>query len=515
MLSRISLLLLSFCFCVLSVAQSDLNPCGTVDHRSDWLKNFQRNSGLVDTRGGEKLYVPLSVFVVSTDDGTGEISAEALVGSLCTLNEDFEEANIEFYLQGGFKYLSRSEMYSHDNTTDAAFQMFDLNIANTINCYIVGTAAGNCGYNLPYAGVVLDINCTSPDDHTWAHEIGHNLSLPHPFLGWEGGTGYDGSPVGSAGSTETFAQPAPETVLYNYTLFKDSLLLDTLIIDTAFVEKVDGSNCEFAADGFCDTPPDYLAYRWTCNQAEGTSIGSMLDPNGESFKSDATLIMSYANDECAARFSPEQIEAMRANLLDEKPEYLNNQIPAALIEDPTVTYNFPVEGETQAFDYIELDWEPVENATHYFVQIHLNETLTAPLWQDIVTETSAVGDIIQGFAERDVYWSVAPFTNYEFCTDFQEVQTFFVSNVSSSNDQLIRNWDIVPSVVKAGNAINIESEENLFGGNISVRDLTGKLLLSEKINSNSIDIPYSWSTGIYLVQIQINKQVHTQKIVVR
>lgn len=515
MLTRISLLMLSFCFCALSVAQSELNPCGTIDHKSDWLKNFQRNKGLVDTRGGEKLYVPLTVFVVTNDDGTGEIPSASLLGSLCTLNEDFLDANIEFYLQGGFKYLNQTEMYTHNTTTDAAYQMFDLNIPNTINCYIVGTAAGNCGYNLPYAGVVLDINCTNPDDHTWAHEIGHNLSLPHPFLGWEGGYGYDGSPVGSSNSNASFDQAAPETVLYNYTLFKDSLLLDTLIIDTAFVEKVDGSNCEYAADGFCDTAPDYLAYRWTCNESAGTSFGNMLDPNGESFKSDASLIMSYANDACTSRFSPEQNDAMRANLLDVKSDYLTNQIPPESITDPSITYNFPAQGETQAFDYIELSWEPVEHATHYLVEIHLNETLTAPLWTDIVTEASAIGEILQDFAERDVYWSVAPFTNYEFCTDLQESSTFFVSNVSSTGQETIREWNIVPSIVTAGSAITIQSEENLIGANIAVRDMTGKLLLNDKVNGNTLDIPSTWSTGIYLVQIRANDNIHTQKIVVR
>ena len=478
MLKRISLIILSFCFCALTIAQSELHPCGTKDHKSEWLTNFQRNKGLVDTRGGEKLYVPLTVHVVTNNDGTGKIAASALVGSLCTLNEDFEDANIEFYLQGGLKYLTQSEMYYHETSTEAALQMFELNVPNTINCYIVGFAAGNCGYNLPYAGVVLSIGCTSPDDHTWAHEIGHNLSLPHPFLGWEGGYGYDGASVGSSNSSETFSVPAPETVLYDYTLFKDSLYLDTLIIDTAFVEKVDGSNCEFAADGFCDTPPDYLAFRWTCNQSTGTSINTMLDPNGESFKSDASLIMSYANDECASRFSPEQNEAMRANLIDEKPGYLNNQIPPVSIEDPTIAYTYPVDGETQSFDYIELAWEPVENATHYLVQIHLNESLTATLWEDIVTDPNAIGDIPQGFADRDVFWTVAPFTNYEFCSDFQGSSTFFVSNTSSTDEKSIRNWNIVPSIINAGSTLSILSEDNLIGADIAVRDMTGKLLMN-------------------------------------
>lgn len=515
MLKRISLIMLSFCFCILTIAQTDLNPCGTLDHKSEWLTKFQRNKGLIDTRCGETIYVPLSVFIVSNDDGTGEISPSALVGSLCTLNEDFEDANIEFYLEGGLKYLSQSQMYTHQTTTDAAYQMFELNVPNTINCYIVGTAAGNCGYNLPYAGVVMDINCTKPDDHTWSHEIGHNLSLPHPFLGWEGGIGYDGVPVGSSTSNQTFSEPAPETVLYNYTLFKDSLILDTLIIDTAFVEKVDGSNCAFAADGFCDTPPDYLAYRWTCNQTTGTSIGSMIDPNGESFKSDATLIMSYANDNCASRFSPEQNEAMRANLLDVKSSYLTNQIAAPIIEDATITYNSPNAGETQAFDYIELSWEPVENATHYIVQIHLNEELTIPLWEDIVTEPNAIGEIIQGFAERDVYWTVSPFTNYKFCPNFESSSSFFVSNVSSVDEKRIRTWNIIPSIVSAGSSITVESQDNLIGANVAIRDMSGKLLLNEKLFDTNLNIPSSWATGIYLVQIQSQGSTHTQKIVVR
>lgn len=515
MLNRILIFLL-FIGCISTgTTQSDLHPCGTLDHRSDWLKNFQRNNGLVNTRCGEKLYVPLTVHIVTNDDGTGEIASSSLIGSLCTLNEDFVGAKIEFYLQGGFNYLSRTEMYTHETTTEAAFQMFDLNVPNTINCYIVGTAAGNCGYNLPYAGVVLDINCLNPDDHTWAHEIGHNLSLPHPFLGWEGGYSHDGTPVGSSNSTETFSEPAPETVLYNYTLFKDSLILDTIIIDTAFVEKVDGSNCEYAADGFCDTPPDYLAYRWSCNESAGTSIGSMLDPNGESFKADATLIMSYANDVCAARFSPEQNEAMRANLIDEKPDYLNNQTAPLTIENPSITYIAPQVGETQPFDYIELEWETVENAEHYWVQIHLNEGLNAKLWEGIVSEPNAIGEIPEQFADRDVFWTVAPFTNYDFCTEFQGSNTFYVSMTSSTSVLEARKWNIVPSIINSGGVINIESEINMAETNIAVMDMSGNLLLKQKIQNNIIEIPATWSTGIYLIQIENNGSMHTQKIVIR
>lgn len=516
MQNKVILLICIFCMTCTSIfSQSSLNPCGTIDHKSDWLKHYQRFSDTYDTRGGEVIYVPLTVFVVSSDSGNGAITPESLVGSLCTLNEDFADANIHFYLQGGIKYLEESSLYNHNSTTDAAFQMFDLNVPNTINCYIVGTAAGNCGYNLPYAGVVLDINCTGPNDHTWAHEIGHNLSLPHPFLGWEGGHSYDGPSVGTAASDVSFNDPAPETVLYDYTLFKDTLILDTLIIDTAFVEKVDGSNCEFAADGFCDTAPDYLAYRWNCTNS-GTSIGFQTDPNGEQFKSDASLIMSYADDACSYRFTDEQIAAMRANLADEKSDYIINQTPDPTIENPEVTYNFPVDGEARPFDYVELEWEPVPNATHYWVKITIDPGLGFVIWEDIVTEPQAVAILESNESDRDGYWSVAPFTNYDFCVDFQGSSAFYISDVSSSEDITAESpWKIIPNVVSAGSTVSIDSEVQFGSANVIIRDMSGQLVYNDKLNSNQILISPEWMAGIYLVQISYDNQVYTQKLVVR
>jgi len=114
-----------------------------------------------------------------------------------------------------------------------------------------------------------------------------------------------------------------------------------------------------------------------------------------------------------------------------------------------------------------------------------------------------------------VYWTVAPFTNYEFCTEFLQTGTFFASNVSSTQEGTIRNWDLIPSVVAAGNEIRIESEDDLLGANFSMRDITGKLLMNDQIKENTISIPSSWSTGIYFVQIQVKNTLHTQKIVIR
>ncbi|NJK83013.1 MAG: hypothetical protein HC912_03550 [Saprospiraceae bacterium] len=50
-------------------------------------------------------------------------------------------------------------------------------------------------------------SCTGRGDHTWAHEIGHALSLNHTFYGWEA--------IGNIDSTTyNFSLPAPENIRY-------------------------------------------------------------------------------------------------------------------------------------------------------------------------------------------------------------------------------------------------------------------------------------------------------------
>jgi len=141
-----------------------------------------------------------------------------------------------------------------------------------------------------------------------------------------------------------YNEPAPEKVTYDYTYFQDTLILDTLIVDTTYVEKIDGSNCTFAADGFCDTKPDYIASRWNCDE-NSNGFTEQTDPNGEKFYSDGSLFMSYALDNCSNRFTEDQIAAMRANLIDEKPSYLGNENVIDPIPDGEVAVVTPEELE--------------------------------------------------------------------------------------------------------------------------------------------------------------------------
>ncbi len=339
------------------------NACGTGQGRSAWLKDYQLKPNDFRKGGDTIIYVAMAVHIVGTNNGGGYYSEATFLDAFCLLNEYFLPSGIQFVISGDILYHNNTAYYDHATVLEGYEMMAEYNVPDALNTYFVGNPAGNCGYNLPYAGIANSNSCSGPNDVTWAHEVGHALSLPHPFLGWEGGVSWDGS------VDHNFSDPAPERVTYDYTFFQDTLILDTLIIDTAYVERVDGSNCHFAADGFCDTPPDYLAVRWSCN-GNGTSPTTQHDPADQVFQSEGSFIMNYANDDCQTRFSLEQQQAMRAFLYDQRAHWILvfiPPLPGQVTEVPNQVA--PINGEIQNVFAAELSWEVVPEATQYVVQV--------------------------------------------------------------------------------------------------------------------------------------------------
>ncbi len=393
----------------------DIRPCGNTGGASPWLKHYQRNPDAWRKANDTLLFVPLTVHLAGSDEGFGYFPLAGLLNALCQLNTDFAQANIQFFLDGPIRFLPNTSWDSHSTILQGAAMMFANNVPNTLNCYIVTEAAGNCGYNLPYAGIALAKSCSGAGSHTWAHEAGHALGLPHPFLGWEGGVRHDNT------VPPDFSNPAPEFVTYDYTLFKDTLLLDTLIIDTAWVERVDGSNCHFAADGFCDTSPDYLAARWNCN-ANRQSQQTQLDPDGAAFRSDGTLIMGYANDACQTRFTDEQTAAMRAFLFDRRPQWVSAQPPQPPLPSTPATLASPVQGQPSPHNATVLRWTAVPNATQYV--LHLSRLVNFGVRDEflVVNDTMlALGELLPN---RTYYWRVRAFNDYHFCSAWSQATQF-------------------------------------------------------------------------------------------
>ena len=483
------------------MAKEKLNPCGHTNYKTEWFKRYLKSPDSFDKRSGDVIFVPLTIHLVGLNSGGGAFSVDLLMEALCTLNEDFADTDLQFYIKDEIRYLNNSTYYNHPNILTGAEMMFENNVENTINTYIVDGAAGNCGYNLPYAGVALAKSCTNPEDHTWAHEIGHNLSIQHPFLGWEGGVSYDGS------VPHSFTNPAPEVVTYDYTLFKDTLILDTLIIDTALVEKVDGSNCHIAADGFCDTAPDYLAFRWDC-QGQAQSPAIQLDPDGTPFQSDASLIMSYAFDACSHRFTPEQIDAMRANLLDEKPDYISDNYVADEITTDELSLEYPIGKETIHYQDITFTWPQVEGADIYILTVYnTNPVLPGVLlagFSEVVYNNSFSIDMMT--VDKTYVWELTAYSNGDFCAPLLSTQeTFSTANLSSTSNPEENSYgvNIIPNITSLNASVTLSSD---FHDIESYRIMSsqGQMIKEEIINSKNAIINLSTTVpGLYIVQCRI------------
>ncbi|MFK7948281.1 MAG: T9SS type A sorting domain-containing protein [Saprospiraceae bacterium] len=488
---------------------TEFHPCGTAPVKSEWLKNYQKNpSAFAEySRNQTTLYPAMTLHIVGSDDGTGYVSYIDLLDGFCGLNMDMEQADIHFFIHGDMHFIDSSGWYNHSTVLEGADMMFANNVDSTLNCYIVGNPAGNAGYNLPYAGIAMSKGSAGNiNSNTWAHEVGHNFSIQHPFLGWEG-------------DTYNYNTPTPTTVTYDYTYFKDTLIIDTTIIDTAFVELVDGSNCTFAADGFCDTPPDYLSTGSNCN-AQGLSLTLQKDPNGVDFRSDVTNIMTYGNDACGSNFTPEQIAAMRAYLQTVRSPYLgvdSNPIIAEISNAPNQVS--PAASGVEQFDFVELEWNTVTNATHYAVQVSRFPSFLLLEYNAITTDTTALITSLQN--NRSYYWRVKAFNQGYTCAPTSPTVSFQTENlVRTENIESVERFGIYPTIIENGQNLTVEiTTRKRFETQLRIFNIAGQQMLNQPFNVNIgknqeiITLP-NLAGGTYIVQIQTEEGMINEKIVV-
>lgn len=504
--------LLFFLLLAVSVQAQQHLGCGTPSGKSPWLQNYQKNPAAYQVENADTLMpVPMTIHVVGSNPDQPGMTISRLMDALCTLNDDMAQAGIQFYIAGDIRYITNPAYDSHATTDEGAYMMFDNNVENTLNSYIVSNPAGNCGYNLPYAGIAMNKSCMDPNDHTWSHEVGHALALPHTFLGWEGGISYDGS------VPPNFNSPAPERVTYDYTSFQSEFFTDTLIVDTAFVERVDGTNCAFAADGFCDTPPDYLAGRWPCDD-NNLSPTVQTDPNGETFTSNGIFIMSYAFDNCSSIFSDEQIMAMRANLNDEKSNLLVPFTAGPPMSTDAVPI-FPTDGASIPLNNALLSWEPVDNATGYSVRYWRVIGGSRILLDEFAT-TDAFYLLPELLEDRMYEWSVRPYSITDFCGNFSERESFIATaRVSSTNDPAAPlSWKLVQNPVSNSSIQVIAPTQALRQATFQLLDLNGKVVYTHNQPTGVqqiIEFPTPAQNGLYLLSIQTGDNQSILKVMVQ
>lgn len=484
------LLLLLIFVTSISFAQENIAPCATPAEKSAWLVEYQKAPERYFKNGNETIYVPLSIHIVGTDQGTGYFNIFKIYNAICELNEDFVPSNIHFFVEGEFNYINETDYYNHPDFSTGRQMMDENNITNTMNVYIVDNPAGACGYAyLDGYGMALNKGCIKSGDNTFAHEMGHALSLPHVFFGWEGTEG-------------EYNLPAPAE-----------------LENGAMVEKIDGSNCAVAGDGFCDTPPDYLNYRWNCDE-DGFSTRFQFDPDSVRFKSDGTLFMSYSLDECSYRFSEEQTGAMRANLMDFQPHLLYNQEPVRGIEATELDVVAPIKDDTVAVNQVVLDWEDVPGATHYFVQIGRTPNFSVVVEKGIVTASEFISDG-ELRADKKHYWRVTPYNSHDYCSAPLRGTNFRTMEATTSVADFEKAFSIkvAPTLLNNANEINLDiqspTKENLSA---TIYDIAGQQLQTETINiiaglnRNQIQLT-NLAKGVYFLKLHTATNQRTIKLI--
>jgi len=476
--------------CVVSFGQTnELAPCGTKSVRSQWLKNFQKD-GIDLSQRPVDFRIQLNAHLVGGDVGS-VFSYELMLNSLAALEKDFDSTGIGFVVNLPIDTLRSTEYYAHNSVLDGADMMFENNRPEALNIYFLNNPAGNCGYNLPYAGIAIADQCAGIDEKTIAHEVGHALSIPHPFLGWEGGQTDNGS------MPADFTVAAPSRVTYDYSYFLDTLIRDTTIIDTAIVELVARTNCYDAADGFCDTPADYIAGRWTCNQ-NGVSPVQQIDPDGVRFQSDGTLIMGYSDDECQSRFSDEQKAAMQAFAMAERSDWVRPMFDTNLVRGVT---SLELDSDGKLLDAAELVYEALPNATHYFVQVSNRRSFRTLLVDTVVTGVKIELDPDLFEADETYFAKVYAFNDHSFRAGMSPLLEFIFPEISTGTRSIpLAEISVAPNPVIAGATLEVPYGKKLTLANWY--DARGALVFQQELKGETrLEVAGHLTTGVYNLMI--------------
>lgn len=488
---QIRLMLLSCIFVIYSsiVCNSQENPCGT--SHSDQRKMLELQAKLPELnhyQEGGLIQVPIQVHMLLTDEGNGIYNLLHLDEALCTLNKDFEQTGFQFYMEQNINYIRSSKWNDHENFRDGIEMMKVNNFPDVVNCYIVSNPAGNCGY-FAWDGdaVALSKSCLGGGSHTWAHELGHYFSLPHTFYGWEG-ISYSGKTPTSEYQSRVWTQ----------------------------IENVNRVNCKDQADGYCDTPPDYISSRWSCDENKQSSY-FLKDIDSVSFQVDGSLFMSYSNDRCMNRFTADQSEAMQKFLNFNRSRLLRTNIFPMYMESLDKTVMTPLDSSVVADQNVTFSWPKIEGAEGYIFQLARNSAFTITVkFISLNTNQITIDNLVSG---RNYYWRVKPFNKYDFCYKVSDTRFFQYSTISSVsiNQNANSNITIYPNPAFNSNEVLIQSELDEITKVILINQLGQKIrTISEKVHENLILLKtQDLQKGIYFVTIETNHKIFTKKLLIK
>jgi hypothetical protein len=438
--------------------------------------------------------IPVTVHFIGWEDATDYPNMVEFMGSFCRLQEDYAKFGVQFYIDSPFRYINDSLLHQNGHNNNAYSRFFSLKKANTLNLFVgPSTESPTSSYYLPSGDFVFLLDqMMGYDSSTLSHEIGHFFSVSHTFYGWEGY--YNENEISDIEGIN-IPQHEPGTRI-------------------EFVRR-SGGNCNSAADGFCDTPADYLSFRVGCNVSYDLS-----DTYGDKVIPDETNVMSYFTDECATEFTEEQRDAIIRDIYNRGWHNLGSSIIAETVGESEITNPVPFDGEyvSRENSSITLRWDAVENAAHYLILIdkrqQINPNVNFPNEiQRIIPATANPSYTFDGSMLSENYdfykWTIIPMSTTHFCEEESNIVSFDYTYEVGISDEEAKNLVLSPN--PANNHIIIESDETV--NHILVYGMKGQLVLqSLSPTNNQIDVS-GLSPGLYHIQIQTATGIITKKFI--
>lgn len=471
-------------------AQSHFN-CG-VDHENDSITKNRMMANrasipetMIDAAKSSRadFYIPIQLHMIGQDDGTGYSDLEQVFGSICQLNEDYNQFGVHFYVDLPIRYVNNSTVYnnSHDQT---AYQIFgNLTVSNKMNIF-VGPSVNSpvSSYYLNgYDYVFLLEQMMGYGEYTLTHEVGHFFTLPHTFYGWE-----------DVDARDYAGQNIPAN------------------INWARAESVrrTGGNCNSAADGFCGTEADYVSFRASCPMTY-----DLRDRYGDALDPDETNIMSYYFDECVSTFSDDQENAIIADIYSRG--WANFSTPD-LSEVGLYNLNNPSPTASESVEYGEnltISWDAVQGASNYLLILDRSHHIANVSLENIETivTSNPFYTIASSSLALDTYyrWAVIPFSEGNTCAEMSDYNKFVVEEKQatgvSHHEQAL---SIYPNPSAGLINIDIEGEKQ-----IEVYGLEGELVFSGITNERQINLS-KLTTGAYIVKVLVNGNVYSNKLMI-
>lgn len=481
--------------------------CGTTgDLQEQVVERLKKNIETLRTSPVQQrdvVYIPLTIHIISRDNGTGGVSKKALFDQLCEMNHTYQDMNMVFYIKQ-FKYMNNSIIF--ENHQGAGFVMNSRRDPTSINIWAVkdasppsGSLGTTLGYYTPqYDWIIMRNDEFGLTKKTLPHEMGHFFSLAHPHRGWDD-------------------EPYDVTVHGNPVQAMSPGGIPT--------ELQDGSNCTEAGDLVCDTPPDYnFGFGWDdCNYNAGT-----MDPSGTIVDPQEVNIMGYFlhcppdsylfTEMQKALMLTDYNSAHRAYLRTDNPTPIHDEIT----DGPTLTY--PVSGESTAYyNEVNFEWETVPGATYYYLEVANNVAFNPSLpYEAFVVYGNT--KVVSGFfsANKTYYWRVKAMNPVRTCEGLSSVANFRSGLSTATNGiEAINELNIFPNPASNIDHITIQVKaNNTFTSSIQLFDITGKQVGDSFqhefiLGKSEFNLPINnLESGVYNLSIVSNQKAIAKKIIV-